>query len=322
MSRRAALVAALVAGAILAGQARVNGTLAMSVGTFPAAWASFGTGLALLSLGWLVPGFRRGAARVRQAVRTGRLPRWQLLGGMAGGLLVATQAYAVPSVGVAAFLVAVVGGQLSSALLVDHAGIGPTGRHPLTVRRLVASAVAVAGVVVTVAATGRPGEAVRLAPVLAAFAVGALVALQQGTNGQVTVAAGSPVPTAWLNFVTGSLTVALLGTVAVLLAGSTGAPGGAAPWWAWSGGVLGVVFIALVAWAVLHAGVLAIGLATITGQLAAALVIDLLVPTTRDRVSGQAVVGVAITVIAAAWSARTVPARPASMDQASLDSAP
>ena len=61
----------------------------------------------------------------RAAARAGALRPWQLLGGVAGASLVASQGITVGTIGVALFVVAVVAGQTSSGLAVDHAGLGP-----------------------------------------------------------------------------------------------------------------------------------------------------------------------------------------------------
>src|SRR5699024_1627582 len=67
-----ALAAALLCGVILAVQSRVNGELGLHVGSMPAAWFSFGSGLLALSLLWFSAGFRAAFARVWRAVRERR----------------------------------------------------------------------------------------------------------------------------------------------------------------------------------------------------------------------------------------------------------
>jgi len=292
-----ALLAAFACGVLLALQSRMNGRLAESAGAFPAAWVSFGSGLAVLTLLWLLPRYRSHLARVPAAVRAGRLRPWQLLGGVAGGLLVATQTYAVPRVGVAAFLVAVIGGQTVSALAVDRLGLGPGPARLLTPTRLLTAALAVVGVGVAVLSGPSHGGELLLVPALVAFVVGTAVSVQQATNGLVTVAAGDSWVTAWLNFATGGLTVLLVGLLPVLGAGWP--TSWEVPQWAWWGGLCGVFFIALAAWAVQHSGVLLFGLVTITSQMLTALVLDLLNPATRDLLGVPMLAGVMLTVLAA-----------------------
>jgi len=297
-----ALGAALATGALLAVQSRLNGRLAETIGSFPAAWVSFASGLLVLSMLLVRADYRSRLARVPAALRSGRLRWWQVLGGVSGGLLVGTQTYAVPLVGVAAFLIATIGGQALSALVVDRQGLGPAPAQPLSGVRIAAAVTAVAGV--AIAATGGGGDgsaALSVLPVLLAFGVGMLLAVQQAINGRVNQVTGAPTATAWLNFVTGSLTLVVIGIVPVLLGGWPDRWD--APTWAWWGGLCGVVFIALTAWAVQHLGVLLFGLVTITSQMATALVLDLANPATRDRVGTQMLIGVLITVVAAGAAA-------------------
>lgn len=295
---RLALLAAFVCGALIAVQSRMNGTLAESVGSFPAAWYSFGSGLLVLTLLFVTPRQRSRVGRVLTAVRTGRLAWWQVLGGVAGGLLVGTQTYAVPVLGVAAFLVATIGGQTVSALLVDRLGLGPAQAQALSLARVLAAALAVVGVAVASASTDDSVTAAALLPVVLAFLVGMGVAVQQAVNGQVSTVTRDSWATAWVNFAAGSTTLLLIGAVPVWRSGWP--TDWAVPAWAWWGGLCGVGFIALAAWAVQHTGVLLFGLVTITSQMALALVLDLAHPATRDQVDAQMLAGVVITVVAAA----------------------
>lgn len=295
-----ALLAAFGCGALLAVQSRLHGILAGGIGAFQTAWWSFGSGFLLLCLVLAWPRYRRHVARIPGAVRSGRLRWWQLLGGVCGGLLVAAQAYAVPLVGVAAFLIAIVGGQVVSALLVDRLGLGPAGATALSTARVLAALVAAAGVVVA-ATAGTNGGALRVLPVALAFLIGLGSAVQQAFNGQVGVASRDPLATAHLNFATGLLTLLVVGAAAVL-GGGWPDPSGQ-PWWVWTGGILGITYIAFAAWAVRHIGILTFGLVTITSQMTIALALDLVVPETRHLVGPQLLIGIGLTVLAACWAA-------------------
>lgn len=299
--QRLALLAALVCGVILAVQSRLNGELGIHVGAMPAAWISFGTGLLAISVLWLTRRFRSGVATLRRALRGHRLAPWQLLGGIAGGLLVASQTYAVPLVGVATFLIALVGGQTVNALLVDRLGWGPAAPQSITPARLAASGLAVIGVVIAVAPGAREGGFVLL-PIVLTFVIGMATAVQQATNAQVTVASGDASVTAFINFSVGMLTLLVMGSWSVLRGGWPDPTG--VPWWDWWGGVIGAIFLVLAAWAVVHTGVLLFGLVTITSQLGTGVALDLLDPASRDRVGEQMLIGIGLTVVAAVWAAR------------------
>ncbi len=295
-----ALIAAFVCGVLLAVQSRINGDLGTFLPAMTAAWASFFIGLGFISLLWVTPRFRAGASAVWRAVRRGHLPAWQLCGGAIGGLLVAMQTYAVPRVGVATFLIAIIGGQTVNALLVDRLPLGPAAPQLITPARLAAAALAVVGVAVAVTPGMRGSDFVWL-PVVGAFLVGMGSAVQQATNARITQVAGQSTVTTFINFGTGSLLLLLIGGWTVLPQGWPDLTG--VPWWAWTGGVLGVFFIVLAAWAVMHSGVLLFALITITSQLGTGLVLDLTEPSTRDRVGTQMLLGVGLTLVAAVWAA-------------------
>jgi bacterial/archaeal transporter family-2 protein len=278
-----ALLSALVVGGMVALQTHINGELARRLGAGPtgaavAAVVSFGSGLVILCLLCaMMPRARRGARRVVDAVLTGRLRPWQLVGGSAGALLVASQGLTVATIGVSLFTVAVVAGQTSSAMFVDRAGIGPAGRRHITLGRAVGAALAVVAVGLTV--SGRLDGAAALAPAALLPAAlplmaGAGAAWQQAVNGQVSVV-GGPFPAALLNFSVGTFLLLVFAAVAIALGG--GPASFPDIWWLYVGGSLGVVFISAAAVLVRVLGVLVFGLCAISGQVVTALLIDLVV---------------------------------------------
>lgn len=302
-----ALVAAGLGGVLVTLQSRMNGELSRAIeAPIQAAVYSFGSGLALLSLLLLAPRVRDGVRRIRDALRAGRLRWWQCIGGLGGGLFVAAQTYAVPLVGVAVFTVATVAGQTGNALVVDRFGIGPGGRRPVHLSRVLAAVLAIVGVAVTVSGSLGDGG-LSVLPVVLAVLVGGGVAMQQGVNARVNLESRHVLSTTAQNFATGT---ALLVVIALVqLASGSYRPVGfdGVPWWAWWGGFLGIGFIAIAAWAVQHVGVLVFGLALLTGQLGSALVVDLVSPAAGHEVSARMVVGVLVTFAAAAlagWFAR------------------
>jgi transporter family-2 protein len=206
----------------------------------------------------------------------------------------------VPLAGVAIFTIAAVGGQTGNALLVDKLGLGPAGRAPVTLARALSAALAFVGVVVAVSARGGgPGRAVVVPALVAAF-VGALMTVQQATNGRVGAATGSAMATTWLNFAVGTCFL-LLAALLQALTGSLRAPATLdVPWWAWLGAPCGIAFIFTAAVVVRHLGVLLFTLVMLTGQLSAAVALDLLTPATRGHIRAQVVVGVLVTLVAAA----------------------
>lgn len=297
--------AAFGAGALGSFQARSNALLATTfASSIDAALWSFGSGWVLLTLGLLHPAARAGLIRTYHAFREQRLAWWQFFGGLGGGFFVASQTWIVPQIGVALFTIAIVGGQTVNALLVDGIGLGPAGRVPVTTARVLAALGTFAGV--GVAMMGRGGanaETVPLGAVLVAVVAGAVLAVQQATNGRVNRQSGNVMATTWINFTWGS--GLLLGIAAYQVSqGHWTTPRSLdAPLWAWWGGIVGIVFVAVGAVVVHRLGILMTTLLTLSGQLLGAVVMDLLTPGAAGRVNGLVLAGVAITLLAAASAA-------------------
>ncbi|HJR89968.1 MAG TPA: DMT family transporter [Aeromicrobium sp.] len=278
--RIAAVPLMLAAGAMVSMQSHLNGELAVELGTgaragFGAAAISFGSGLILVGIiTAALPSGRRGVGNLRTALTTGRLRPAEMIGGAFGAFLVATQGLTVGTIGVALFSIAVTAGQSSSALLVDHVGLGPSGHQPLSIPRFIAATFAVVAVIL--AAGERLAAAVgwqtAVFAILALLA-GAGTAIQQAINGRVS-AVGGPWATTLNNFIVG--TTVLLACLAL----STLAHGQFAEHFPrepalYTGGVMGVAFIWLAAVLVKVHGVLVLGLAMIAGNVMGAEAIEL-----------------------------------------------
>lgn len=295
-------VLTFLAGTFLSLQSRMNGELATITGRgIDAALWSFGSGLVVLTgVVATSPPVRAGFVSLRKALREKGIQPWQCFGGGVGALYVFNQTYAVPLAGVALFTIAVVGGQTTSAVVVDRFGLGPAGRVPVTRSRVAAALLATVGVVVAVGGRVTSTSSVIVVPVVLALLVGALMTGQQATNGRVNVAAGNPFTTTWLNFAVGTVVLLVL-AVPGALTGAFGTPGSlAAPWWAWLGGVVGIAVVAISAVAVRHLGVLQVMLPMLLGQLSSAVALDALSPATRGHITPVVIVGLLITLVAAA----------------------
>jgi len=103
---------------------------------------------------------------------------------------------------------------------------------------------------------------------------GTLQPVQVAANTRLREAVGSPVMAAMLSF--------LVGVSALLLLQIFGVPGGrgrlsgatAAPWWAWVGGLSGVLSVVVAIIALPHNNAATVIAMTILGQLTASVVID------------------------------------------------
>ena len=113
----AALVGAVLAGALVALQAPTNAMLARAVGSpVNAAFVSFGVGFVALALAAFALGVRPNGEAVRG------LPWYAWTGGLYGAVFVAIAAFAAPRIGVTLFLTAAIAGQLAIALILDRVG--------------------------------------------------------------------------------------------------------------------------------------------------------------------------------------------------------
>lgn len=303
---------ALLVGSLVALQARVNGALAIATGhSTEAAFVSFASGLALLTvLVWLRKSVRDGLRKIRVAIADGTLRWWQLLGGLLGGAFVAVQSAVVPLIGVAFFSVAVVAGQVTNSLVVDRWGLGPSGHRPISLPRVTAAVLALIAVVLATAGSPSVTGTTFIAAVVAAFAAGLGIAIQQALNGRVGATSGSAWAATWMNFVLGTMLLGgLIGVLWAVFGKSPGAlPSG--PWWLYIGGLLGVAFIAAAAWVVQGLGVLYFALFSITGQLVGALILDVAFPLADVQVRLGLVAAVAVAIlglaigVSPAWRAR------------------
>ena len=111
-----------------------------------------------------------------------------------------------------------------------------------------------------------------IAALAGAFLGGALVALQAPTNAMLSRAVASPVNAAMVSFAVGLLAL----VVAALAFGARPNPAAvrSLPWYAWTGGLYGAVFVAIAAFAAPRLGITFFLMVGIAGQLAMALILD------------------------------------------------
>ncbi|WP_054811637.1 DMT family transporter [Nocardia arizonensis] len=309
MRRTGGLICGFCIGAGVAVQGRINGALGVRLHDgIAAATISFGVGLVILCSVFVFDArVRRGMGGVRRALACAELRPWHLLGGLCGALFVACQGLTIAAVGVTAFTVAAVAGQLSSSLVVDRLGLAPSGRTPVTAARMGGAALATGAVLMAGLGRSQAGgaasalpESLRALPpwllIVAPALAGIGLAWQQAVNGRVG-AAGGPLAAALVNFGVG--VVALVALEAALWAVSDRHLVLPTQPWLYLGGVIGVGFIALAALTVRWIGVLLLALTSVAGQLSAALVLDVAAPTDAG-ISVTTAAGCALTLVAVA----------------------
>jgi bacterial/archaeal transporter family-2 protein len=296
-------------GAAVATQSRINGELGLRIGDgYAAALISFSSGLLILCIAMLFwkPG-RQGARQVRAAVVSREIPWWYLGGGVAGGFFVLSQGVASGILGVALFTIAAVCGQTISGVLIDRAGLGSLAPRPVTLVRLLGSALALVAVGLAGAGEihGNTPLWIYLMPLIAGLGIG----WQQAVNGQVKRIAQSALTATFWNFVVGTTVLALGMLVHSLIVGwPQHLPSEA---WLYVGGAIGVIFIAGAAIMVSITGVLLLGLGTISGQLLMSLILDVVAPVPGHTVTWTTVAGTLLALVAVvivALSTRVSPA--------------
>ena len=291
------LLAAL-SGVMIAIQARVNGELSHRLNNgFEAALVSFGSGLIVIAIIALFHrGMKDGITKLSGAVRSGELPAWRLLAGALGGSFVALQTHIVPLVGVAIYSVASIAGQTAMSLGVDRVGLTGGGPKPISTRRVGAALVTVLAVLVSVL-DRIDARDLSLWAVIGAAIAGALVGVQRALNGQINEYSGQSFTTSLLNFITGTSFLFLLLLITILFNKEELAPLPGGPWWLYTGGVIGVVYIAFTSTIVQHLGVLTFTLFSVGGQLVGSLLIDIYSPTAGVHVSSYLVTGIVMTYL-------------------------
>ena len=292
---------AVLIGVVVAIQSRINGQLSVDLNNgLAAALVSFITGLALVTI--LVFGFKRereALFRIFDAVKKKELVTWEVMGGVLGGFFVAAQSAVVPQIGVALFTISVVAGQTVSSLLVDKAGITPSGKQKITKPRIIGAVATLIAVAIAVFPDLTNSE-FRFLPLTFSLIVGVFASIQQGMNGRVNVVARSPLATAWLNFVSGTIVVLIALSVDLVLGASIGPL--PSNFWVYTGGAAGLVFVAVSAYIIKHLGVLNFVILNIAGQLVGAVMIDWLAPAKAGSLNGYLIFGTVMTIISIAVS--------------------
>ena len=289
---------AALSGAMIALQARANGELSHRLDNgLQAALVSFSSGLLIiLIITPFSPHIKEGIRNLKAAIANEEIARWKLFAGALGGSFVAVQTQIVPLIGVAIYSVASIAGQTAMSLVVDRIGLTGGGKKLISPRRVIAAVLTVFAVLVSVW-DRIDANNLSLLAVTAGCVAGGVVGVQRALNGQINEHSHQSFATSLLNFITGTSFLVLLIFAGVALGITDLSPLPTGPWWIYTGGVIGVVYIAFTSTIVQHLGVLTFTLFSVGGQLAASLVIDLVSPTDGVSVSAYLVTGLAMTYV-------------------------
>lgn len=289
------LLAAL-SGAMIALQARANGELSHRLNNgLQAALVSFGSGLLIIFVITLFNStIKEGIKNLRTAVANKEIARWKLFAGALGGSFVAIQTQIVPLIGVAIYSVASIAGQTAMSLVVDRIGLTGGGKKLISPRRILAAILTVLAVLVSVWDRIDANDLSMFA-VTAGGIAGAIVGIQRALNGQINEYSHQSFTTSLLNFITGTSFLLILIVAGIILGRNELSPLPSGPWWIYTGGVIGVIYIAFTSTIVQHLGVLTFTLFSVGGQLVGSLIIDLVSPTDGVSVSAYLVTGIVMT---------------------------
>ena len=295
--RRLDFLAAL-SGLLIALQARANGELSHRLGNgLQAALVSFTSGLIIIVVIALFnPSIKEGVRTLRRAVVAKEIPPWTLFAGMLGASFVAVQTKIVPLIGVAIYSVAAIAGQSAISLVVDRIGLTGGGKKKITPRRVTAAFVTVLAVFISVA-DRLDGKDLSIAAVVLGVLAGTIVGVQRAMNGQINEHSQQSFTTSLLNFAMGATFLLIFLCFAMTIGGMKLSPLPAGPWWIYTGGAIGVIYVAFTSTIVQHLGVLTFTLISVGGQLAGSLLIDLFSPTDGVQISIYLVCGIVLTYL-------------------------
>ena len=289
---------AAFSGILISIQSRANGELSHRLNnSIEAAFISFSTGLiVLIFIALLNQKVRAGMGNLRRSLKNGALPWWQIPAGSLGGVFVALQTQVVPIIGVAIFSVASIAGQTAVSLFVDRVGLTGGGKKLISKRRVAAAVVTVAAVLVSVLDKLNV-PTFSIFAVILSLTAGTMVGVQRALNGQINEHTKVSFSTSLLNFIMGTTTLGIIWIIGILFAhGHINA----LPGWnllLYTGGSIGVVYIAFTSTIVQHLGVLTFTLFSVGGTLIGSLLIDLIIPSHGVGVSWYLVTGIAMTYL-------------------------
>ena len=289
---------AALSGILIALQARANGELSHQLGNgLEAALVSFGSGLIIIVLiSFFNPSIKEGIRNLREAVQEKKIARWKLFAGMLGGTWVAVQTHIVPLIGVAIFSVASIAGQATASLIVDRIGLTGGGKKLLSKRRVAAALITVLAVLLSVLDRLDASNLSKFA-VFLGVVTGALGGIQRAMNGEINEYSHQSFTTSLLNFIMGTTFLVVLLIVMILAKRIELVPLPSGPWWIYTGGVIGVIYIAFSSTIVQHLGVLNFTLFSVGGQLVGSLAIDVLYPTDGVQISAYLFSGIVMTYL-------------------------
>lgn len=109
-------------------------------------------------------------------------------------------------------------------------------------------------------------------PILFAFSAGLLIILSRQVNGRLSLSSTPMISSFW-NHIVGFVVLTVLGFV---IGGLIPANIAEIPWWVFSGGAIGVVFVASGSWLITRIGAVNSTMLVISGQMVSGVIFDFL----------------------------------------------
>lgn len=313
-------------------QTAINSRLRRSLGSpFLASFASFLVGTLGLLLALLVV---MGPASIGGAFYAAAgAPWWQWIGGVLGVILLTMNILAFSHLGGVETALWPILGSVVSALVIDAFALLGSEQRPFSLVRGLGAFVVLLGVSAASGIGRNRGLDVRdvraknplttWAWRIGAFVAGLGSALQGVVNGQLGLRIGDPLPAALISFLVGTASIGLIALIASLASGFSGDEAGTrigeaearsgkreastgawtarlrGPAWMWVGGLLGAVFVAMMAYAVPRIGAGPANVASVGGLSLASLAVDRfgLFEAPRKPIGPVQVLGVALVLI-------------------------
>lgn len=263
-------------GVLLPNQSAVNSRLRASVTTpWVMSIISFLVGtLCLLILTWATAGMVTFDADLFRAE-----PAWLWTGGMFGVVGMTTTVLLLPVLGALYSTALNLTAQVMTTMIIDHFGLFGVAVYPASGWRIGGGAIVVAAALLAVIAGRANPQLHRSAPspgwYVAGLAIGMCFGFQVAINGQLTRVLGSALHSAFISFLVGTVILALLVAVTRSSLGITTPDGEYKnPWWMWTGGALGALYVTGVAYLSPMIGAAVTVIVIQVGLIAGSLAVD------------------------------------------------
>ncbi len=293
------MILGILSGIIVLTQSPVNARLRGYVGSPAlASFVSFLTGTVFLTAACILSGEGLSLA----ADGGGHVPWWAYTGGFFGTGVVFSFIVLFPRLGAVNTVVIPLAGMVVAGALIDHFGLFGNDVYIMPPEGILGFLLLMAGMAVTVSrpSDGTGGGTEGLGKPLAWYAigvsVGALMASQTAINGTLGTYLDSALQSALASFAVGTTILFAVCLWKRNLSDITLAHRGRAPWWVYTGGILGALYVFINAYLVPEMGTGMTAVLTVAGQMVGSVVVDNfgLLGTEKRKVGTRRLAGLAL----------------------------